>query len=91
MTLVIVLLVPGQGSQTPGLLGPLLERPGCPSSRSTAAPNAAGLDLLSLGTTGTAEEIRDTAVAQPLLTAAALLSARALDLPISGDLRSQRR
>jgi [acyl-carrier-protein] S-malonyltransferase len=31
-----------------------------------------GIDLIALGTTGTAEEIRDTAVAQPLLVALAL-------------------
>jgi [acyl-carrier-protein] S-malonyltransferase len=37
-----------------------------------------GLDLTAAGTTWTDEAIRDTAVAQPLLTAAALLSARAL-------------
>jgi [acyl-carrier-protein] S-malonyltransferase len=39
---------------------------------------AAGLDLHRLGTTAEADEIRDTAVAQPLLTAAALLSWQAL-------------
>jgi [acyl-carrier-protein] S-malonyltransferase len=39
---------------------------------------AARLDLLWLGTSAEADEIRDTAVAQPLLTAAALLSWRAL-------------
>jgi [acyl-carrier-protein] S-malonyltransferase len=38
----------------------------------------AQLDLLAAGTTWSAEDIRDTSVAQPLLTAAALLSARAL-------------
>ena len=37
-----------------------------------------GLDLIRLGTTADAGELRDTAVAQPLLTAAALLSGRAL-------------
>jgi [acyl-carrier-protein] S-malonyltransferase len=42
---------------------------------------AAGLDLLHLGTVAGADEIRDTAVAQPLLTATALLSARALPAP----------
>jgi [acyl-carrier-protein] S-malonyltransferase len=40
---------------------------------------AADLDLVELGTTADAATIRDTAVAQPLLTATALLSARALD------------
>jgi [acyl-carrier-protein] S-malonyltransferase len=37
-----------------------------------------GLDLAAAGTTWSDEAIRDTAVAQPLLTAIALLSARAL-------------
>lgn len=36
------------------------------------------LDLVRLGTRADADELRDTAVAQPLLTAAALLSARAV-------------
>lgn len=40
--------------------------------------SATSLDLLALGTTAPAEQLRDTAVAQPLLTAAALLSARAV-------------
>lgn len=38
----------------------------------------AGLDLLRLGTTATGEEVRDTAVAQPLLTAVALITADAV-------------
>jgi [acyl-carrier-protein] S-malonyltransferase len=37
------------------------------------------LDLISLGTTADADEIRDTAHAQPLIVAAGLLSARALN------------
>jgi [acyl-carrier-protein] S-malonyltransferase len=41
----------------------------------------AGLDLYRLGTTAGAEEIKDTAVTQPLVVAAALLAARRLDLP----------
>jgi [acyl-carrier-protein] S-malonyltransferase len=39
------------------------------------------LDLLELGTTGTAGQIRDTAAAQPLLTAAGLLSYQAVKEP----------
>jgi [acyl-carrier-protein] S-malonyltransferase len=41
-----------------------------------------GLDLISLGTVATAATIRDTAVTQPLLTAAALLSFESVDQPI---------
>ncbi len=72
-----VLLFPGQGSQSPGMLQPWLD---LPDARSSVArwSELTGLDLLALGTTGTAEQVRDTAVAQPLLTSAALLSARAL-------------
>jgi [acyl-carrier-protein] S-malonyltransferase len=81
VTRVIVLLVPGQGSQTPGLLAPWLELPGTRALLGSFS-EAAGMDLLALGTTGTAEQIRDTAVAQPLLTAAALLSSRAVDVPV---------
>ncbi len=73
---VIAFLVPGQGSQTPGMLTPWLELPGAVDALAGWS-DAAGLDLLHLGTSADAEEIRDTAVAQPLLTAAALLSWRA--------------
>lgn len=73
----LALLSPGQGSQTPGLLRPWLELPGV-TELIAAWSEAAGLDLLALGTTGTADEIRDTAVAQPLLAAVALVSGRAL-------------
>ena len=76
----IVFLVPGQGSQAPGMLLPWLDLPGAAADLATWS-DAAGLDLLRLGTTAAADEIRDTAVAQPLLTATALLSARALGTP----------
>lgn len=73
----VVLLAPGQGSQSPGMLAPWLELPG--ASESVARWSAAaGLDLAAAGTSWDAAAIRDTAVAQPLLAAAALLSARAL-------------
>lgn len=75
----IVLLAPGQGSQTPGMLRPWLDLPGAGPALA-AWSEAAGLDLRHLGTEADADAIRDTAVAQPLLTAAALLSAQALDL-----------
>jgi len=74
---VLVLLFPGQGSQSPGMLLPWLDLPGA-RERVAHWSDRTGLDLLHLGTAGTAEQVRDTAVAQPLLTAAALLSAEAL-------------
>lgn len=73
----LVLLAPGQGAQSPGLLTPWLDLPGA-RERLTTWSDRTGLDLLRLGTTATAGEVRDTAVAQPLLTAAALLSGRAV-------------
>ncbi|MER6420571.1 ACP S-malonyltransferase [Streptomyces sp. NPDC001137] len=73
----LVLVAPGQGAQTPGFLTPWLELPGA-ADRVAAWSDAIGLDLAHYGTKADAEEIRDTAVAQPLLVAAGILSAAAL-------------
>jgi [acyl-carrier-protein] S-malonyltransferase len=70
---VIALLAPGQGSQTPGMLSPWLELPGA-ADRLAAWSDIAGLDLTRLGTTADADEIKDTAVTQPLIVAATLLA-----------------
>lgn len=67
------MLAPGQGSQTPGMLTPWLELPGA-ADRLAAWSQISGLDLTTLGTTATAEEITDTAVTQPLVVAATLLA-----------------
>jgi [acyl-carrier-protein] S-malonyltransferase len=77
----LLIAAPGQGAQTPGFLSPWLELPGF-SARLEAWSQLAGCDLIRCGTTADAEEIRDTAVAQPLLVAAAL--AAALDQVITG-------
>lgn len=73
----LVLVAPGQGAQTPGFLSPWLELPGV-ADRLAAWSDVAGIDLIACGTTAGADEIRDTAVAQPLLVAAALASAEVL-------------
>ncbi|PBC64177.1 ACP S-malonyltransferase [Streptomyces sp. Tue6028] len=73
----LVLVAPGQGAQTPGFLTPWLELPGA-ADRIAAWSDAIGLDLAHYGTQADADAIRDTAVAQPLLVAAGLLSAAAL-------------
>ncbi|MFF9864055.1 ACP S-malonyltransferase [Streptomyces sp. NPDC013953] len=73
----LVLVAPGQGAQAPGFLTPWLDLPGA-ADRLGAWSEAIGLDLVHYGTKADADEIRDTAVAQPLLVAAALLSASAL-------------
>ncbi|MEU3630692.1 ACP S-malonyltransferase [Streptomyces fradiae] len=76
----LVLVAPGQGAQTPGFLTPWLDLPDA-ADRVGAWSEAIGLDLVHYGTKADAEEIRDTAVAQPLLVAAGLLSAAALGGP----------
>ncbi|MGW5783184.1 ACP S-malonyltransferase [Streptomyces sp. NPDC003757] len=73
----LVLVAPGQGAQTPGFLTDWLALPGA-ADRVAAWSDAIGLDLVHFGTKADADEIRDTAVAQPLLVAAGLLSAAAL-------------
>ncbi|WP_330291361.1 ACP S-malonyltransferase [Streptomyces sp. NBC_00576] len=80
----LVLVAPGQGAQTPGFLTPWLELPGA-AERVAAWSDAIGLDLVHYGTEADADAIRDTAVAQPLLVAAGILSASALGA-MDGDL-----
>ncbi|MEV0373199.1 ACP S-malonyltransferase [Streptomyces sp. NPDC050636] len=73
----LVLVAPGQGAQTPGFLTPWLDLPGV-EDRLREWSAAIDLDLVHYGTKADADEIRDTAVAQPLLVAASLISARQL-------------
>ncbi|MFF2661582.1 ACP S-malonyltransferase [Kitasatospora sp. NPDC058032] len=73
----LVIVAPGQGAQTPGFLSPWLELDGV-ADRLQGWSEVAGLDLVRAGTEADAEEIKDTAVAQPLLVAAGLVTARAL-------------
>ncbi|MEV5407407.1 ACP S-malonyltransferase [Thermopolyspora sp. NPDC052614] len=80
----LVIVAPGQGAQAPGFLTPWLEIPGL-ADRLSAWSEIVGLDLTTYGTTADAEEIRDTAVAQPLLVAAGLASAEALVRHAYGD------
>lgn len=80
----IALLAPGQGAQSPGMMAPWLDQPGA-EQRIGEWSQAAGLDLMRLGTTADAEEIKDTAVTQPLVVALSLLVfeqlARRVELP----------
>lgn len=73
----IAILCPGQGSQAPGMLTPWLELPGTAELLDRLS-EAASLDLRHLGTEADAEEIKDTAVAQPLIVASSLISLAAL-------------
>ncbi|GEL94692.1 ACP S-malonyltransferase [Cellulomonas composti] len=73
----LVVVCPGQGAQSPGMLAPWLELPAVAASLERAAA-VTGIDLVAHGTTSDADTIRDTAVAQPLLVASALASLRAV-------------
>ncbi|MFI5708667.1 acyltransferase domain-containing protein [Kribbella sp. NPDC051620] len=79
----LVIAAPGQGAQTPGFLEPWLADPVF-ENRLNWLSAVAGLDLAHYGTKADAETIRDTAIAQPLLVAASMLSALAL-FPHPGD------
>ncbi len=73
----VVVVAPGQGSQTPGFLDPWLTEPRF-AAHLDALADAAGVDLRTHGTTSDADTIRDTAVAQPLIVAASLLTLAAV-------------
>lgn len=73
----LAIVCPGQGSQSPGFLSPWLELPDV-EERIAAFGEAAGTDLRAHGTTSDAATIRDTAVAQPLIVAASLVTLRVL-------------
>ncbi|MCU1581671.1 MAG: S-malonyltransferase [Microbacteriaceae bacterium] len=73
----IVVVCPGQGSQTPGFLEPWLGETRF-RDHLGAISGAAGIDLIAHGTVSDADTIRDTAVAQPLIVAAGLLTLAAL-------------
>ena len=80
----LAILAPGQGSQTPGMLTAWLEDAEL-KNLLTSYSSAINLDLERLGTVADADEIKDTANAQPLIVAASLLSAHSLgsDVQIS--------
>lgn len=73
----VVVVAPGQGSQSPGFLQPWLSEPAF-ADHLDALADAAGVDLVAHGTVSDAETIKDTAVAQPLIVAASLLAFRAV-------------
>jgi [acyl-carrier-protein] S-malonyltransferase len=73
----LAIIAPGQGSQTPGMLNSWLEDPQT-NAMAQEISEAIGLDIVRLGTTADADEIKDTSNAQPLIVATGLISARAL-------------
>ena len=70
----LLIAAPGQGAQAPGFLSAWLELPGF-AERLGAWSELAGCDLVRCGSTAGADEIRNTAIAQPLLVAAAIATA----------------
>ena len=70
----LAIVAPGQGAQTPGFLGPWLTESSF-ADRLNWLSAVSGIDLRHYGTEADAETIRDTAIAQPLLVAAGLLTA----------------
>ncbi len=83
----LLIAAPGQGAQAPGFLREWLELPEF-AGRIASWSDIAGCDLVRYGTIADADEIRDTAIAQPLLVGAAIAAAAEL---LSGyiDGRSQ--
>lgn len=69
----LAVVAPGQGSQVPGFLAPWLELPHF-EDRMKWLGTVAGIDLIAHGTTSDEDTIRDTAVAQPLIVSAGMVS-----------------
>ena len=75
----LAIIAPGQGSQTPGMLNSWIADPSL-KELLVSWSDSIGLDLLHLGTVADADEIKDTANAQPLIVATSLLGAHALGI-----------
>ena len=73
----MIVVAPGQGSQTPGFLTPWLEDSDARDTLERLSTES-GVDLVRHGTESDADTIRDTSIAQPLLVAAGILTLRAL-------------
>lgn len=73
----IVVVCPGQGSQTPGFMLPWLDLPSFRNSIE-GMQAASGVDLVAHGTISDADTIRDTSVAQPLIVSAGVATLAAL-------------
>jgi [acyl-carrier-protein] S-malonyltransferase len=71
-----ILACPGQGSQSEGFLQPWLAELSGLRSRLLELSEAAGIDLIELGTNADEATIKDTANAQPLIVAASIAVAR---------------
>ena len=82
----LVIVCPGQGSQTPGFMNPWLELPGV-TERLGWLSAVAGVDLVTHGSTSDADTIKDTAIAQPLIVASGLVALLSLFSPPADGFR----
>lgn len=73
----LAIVAPGQGAQSAGFLEPWLELPGV-ENLLTWWSAVSEIDLIHYGTRASDDEIRDTAIAQPLLVAAGLVGGLAM-------------
>lgn len=73
----IVVVAPGQGSQSQGFLTPWLDVDGVREQLGELG-EAAKVDLVAHGTLSDDDTIRDTKIAQPLIVAASIVTARVL-------------
>ncbi|CAB4828328.1 unannotated protein [freshwater metagenome] len=73
----LAIIAPGQGAQTPGMLSSWAANAQLEKLLRTWS-DVIGLDLLHLGVSADADEIKDTANAQPLIVATSLIAAHAL-------------
>lgn len=79
----LAVLAPGQGAQRQGFLGDWLTLSGF-EGRLKSLSDAAGVDLLTAGTTMSDENISDTAIAQPLIVGAGLATLPELSVDPAG-------
>ncbi|MGA0078737.1 MAG: ACP S-malonyltransferase, partial [Candidatus Nanopelagicales bacterium] len=75
----LAIVSPGQGAQTPQMFEAWLANPRV-NEILTSYSQFVGLDLIQLGTTAGAQDIKETQRSQPLIVAASLMTAELLDL-----------
>ena len=75
----LAIVSPGQGAQSPQMYSPWLKDPRT-SEILTSFSNFVGYDLIQLGTTAAADEIKQTQISQPLIVAASLMAVQLLEL-----------
>lgn len=80
----IALVCPGQGSQKPGFLSSWLDVDGVRPHLERLS-EAVELDLVHYGTEADEETIKDTAIAQPLIVAAGLVTGRLAQKALEGQ------